>query len=95
LTQASGQRVADLITGGADIGRAFEFPQHRLQPLRRILGNPIEQERRWRAQGTILPRAQQGAVEKQRRGIRVRGHAGWYAGLPMADNPARRIPNRL
>ena len=88
LTDAPGQRVADLIARRADIGRVVEFPQHRLQPLRHILGDAIEQERRRPdAQGARLPGAQQGAVEQDRRGIRVRGHAGWYADPPMAGNP--------
>ena len=89
LTEATCQRVAELIAGSADIGRVVEFPQHRLQPFRRILGDAVEQERRRRAHGTLLPGAQQRAVEQDRRGIRVWGHAGWYADRPMADNPIR------
>ena len=74
-TEASGERAAELVAGGADVGGALEFPQHRLQPFRRILGNSIQQERCGpAAQGTTLPGPQQGAVEKDWRGIRVRGH---------------------
>jgi len=36
---------------------------------------------------TALPRLQQDAVEQNRGGGGVRGHAGWYAGLPSSGNP--------
>src|SRR3981081_2758111 len=35
----------------------------------------------------MLPHPQQGAVEQDRRGVWVWGHAGWYADPPISGNP--------
>ena len=59
-----------------------------MQPLRHILGDTIEQEGGGlAAQGARLPRPQQGAVEQEGCGGRVRGHAGWYAEAAVSGNP--------
>ena len=59
------------------------------KPLLDILGDAVEQEgRRLAAPRTLLPNAQQGAVEQDGRGSRIRSHAGWYAGLGALGNPA-------
>ena len=44
VADATGHPVADLISHGADIGRRLEFPQHRMQSFRKILGNAVEQK---------------------------------------------------
>jgi len=55
----------------------------------RFFGDAVEQECCGLATGsTILPRAQQGAVEQDGRGVGVSGHAGWYADRPISGNPA-------
>jgi ComF family protein len=59
-----------------------------MQTLRDVLGNAIEQEGRGLStQSTIPPGAQQCAIEQDGRCVRVRGHAGWYADLPISGNP--------
>jgi hypothetical protein len=74
---AIGQSVADLIARRADIGSIFEFPQHRLQAFRHVLGDAIEQEGRGpSAHRARPPGAQQSAVEKDRSGSWVRSNEG-------------------
>jgi hypothetical protein len=59
-----------------------------MQSLFHILGDAVEQERGGLAtQSAVLPHPQQGAVEQYGRGVRVWGHAGWYADPPISGNP--------
>ena len=61
-----------------------------MQSLFHILSDAAEQERGGLAtQSAMLPHPQQGTVEQDGRGIRVWGHAGWYADPPISGNPAR------
>ena len=82
------QAVLREFKDAADFGRAVEWPQHRLQPLRHVLGDPVEQERRRpSAPGAVLPRPQQRAIEQDGGCIGVGGHAAWYADPSISGNP--------
>ena len=75
--------LRELLALGADVGRRLELPEHRVQPLRHIFGDAIEQEcRGLTGQRTSSPLSQQGAVEQARRGGRVRGHG--RGGTPVS-----------
>jgi hypothetical protein len=59
-----------------------------MQSLFHILSDAAEQECGGLAtQSAMLPHPQQGAVEQDRRGVWVWGHAGWYADPPISGNP--------
>jgi hypothetical protein len=89
--EAIARRRSQQLTRRPDIRDIGKFPQHGVQPLRDILGNAVEQEgRRSHMLRAALPRLQQDAVEQFWRGIRGRGHAGWYAARSISGNPAFR-----
>ena len=99
LVHAPGQRVAELIALGADVGRGLEFPQHRVQPLRHILGDAIEQEGRGlAAPARVACRARSRARSNSRGAAAGFGvMRGWYAGRPdfwQSGTLERRAPRR-
>jgi hypothetical protein len=81
------QGVPEPVTRRPEIGRRRKAARYRLQTVRHVCGDTLEQERRRpRAPGARQPRGEQCAIEQVGSGGRVRCHAGWLRRTAVAGN---------